>query len=309
MSTIKTFADFIIKGSDGQINISKELFDDENTITFNVDSDKVTEVSGDWSTTLIKSYSDFATLRRDMNYYFFVKGIMKPDVKDFVEVKKEDGLDFNDLFDMCETLGDSSMAYFASYFVDIKLKFGSFGMHTFPLVFLRHYTGTYYSTFIETLLENSGDDIVPDILTAKQFDAEFYYEFCALRTRLNGKMFDSDKCLNKDTIDFLDTIDTAVISNAIVFADAIRDCVSINTYHGTEAVNFSKLEFNDCACVCGAYLAIFLKSTNDFPSIKEAVEHYATVPTKLYRDKDTSDDAADNATDSVLDDAIAVAAT
>lgn len=283
------WGDFVLNGTDSVVIINKELFNGDGTITFTEGSDTRTEVRGSWSNTLLTTYKQLVELRKAMNFYFFVDGVMKDDVSEVSEGLRE-SVDFSELFDLCETINDKSMAYYCSYFIEITLDTPRWGNFKFPLCYLRHFNGTYYAELLGTIIvgddderDDKFDQSVP-LIDVKRFDMDFYFAFCELRTRLNGKMFVTCNKLQDVVIAFLDKYTYEVIGQAIKFGNSIGDA------HGS-ATDLMDIDFHQVTEVCGCYFSSLVGDEKEFDVVNDVVTRADKPATKLLRGgEDVHDD-------------------
>lgn len=235
----------------GEYRISKELYDAPHTITFNNSISEDTKVRSDWDFDLVREYVNLVHLRQSMAFHFFNEGVMKDDVYEYSEVLREK-IDFEKLFYFCENIGDVSMAYYASHFIKLTLVCAKEKWY-FPLAFLRHWSGKYYSAFIQTLVEmcdeGESSPFTQDlpIVNGNKFVMEFYYQFCKLRNRFNGQLFIRDKKLKPLVTTELDKFTLEVIGSAIKFGSYLCDESSDINDLPSQPMHF-------LCTVCGCYL-------------------------------------------------------
>lgn len=290
----KTFADFIINCSGTEININKKLFNGIGTIDFKESEDEVSRTSVDFNVELVKKYVSLVELRRAMNFYFFVDGVMKDDVKEVSDTMKET-TDFIDLFSLCETLGDMSMAFFASYFIFIELDAGEIGKKKFPLCFLRHFSGKYYAELFDTVLGDHDIDFRErfsepiHLMQVRKLDLEYYYEICALRTKLNGKFMTIEKddtgsnklLIINEVRDFLDKTLQPVLFNCVIFCDYIGDVASATPSE------FDGVDFHGPTFCCSVFIAIMKKSIEKHVDLKFIEDELAKPYDTLFKVDDS----------------------
>jgi len=275
------WGDFIIHGRDGTISLSKELFNGEGTIDFTTNSKENSEARGDWPTELLLVYKQLVELRRAMNFYFFIDGVMKDDVSEISVSLKEGGLDFLQLFYLCETLKDTSIAYYSTYYIEAPLQTSVDGTVMMPLVYLRHYNGQFYAEVIATMLDDdeggfSFDEEIP-LINAKKFDLEFYMKFCKLRTKLNGKLFENDYKILDIVKTFLDKYSYQTIGQAIKFGDFIGDS-------NKDGTKYTEMELHMMSDALGCYVASLVGTTEDFSTVEAVVTHVDKPATSLLRE-------------------------
>lgn len=271
---------FIIHGSDGTVSISKELYEGEACISFE-HKDKDTEVRGDWSVELLTEYKKLVDLRRAMNFYFFVDGVMKDDVKEVSEVMKSDGFDFTELFALCETIGDKSLAYYSTYYINIDIVDVAGEHYSFPLVHMRHSSGKFYSELLSTMLDIEDVDEpfseeIP-LINAKNLDIEFYLKFCKLRTRLNGKLFETNDKLFDSVIAFLDKYSYEIIGQAVKFGIYLGDGVLSDT------LDYVTMEAQPMSNALGCYIGGVIDTTEEFETLNNVLTRVGGKATTLLR--------------------------
>lgn len=276
----KEWGDFIIHGRDGTINLSKELYNGKGTIAFKEKNGENSEDRGDWPVELLLVYKQLVELRRAMNFYFFVDGVMKDDVREVSICLKESGLDFVQLFDLCEALGDKSIAYYCTYYIDIPIQNEIDGTVMLPLVYFRHYNGEFYSDVLLTMIEigEGGlhfDEEIP-LINSKKFDLEFYTEFCKLRTRLNGRLFETQNKILDVVRTFLDKYSFEVIGQAIKFGDYLGDSRKDNT-------KFIDMELHPMSDALGCYVASLIGTSEEFDTVNKVVTRVNKPATSLLR--------------------------
>jgi hypothetical protein len=264
------YGNLIIHGSDGFISISKELYEGDSCIVFeHMDTDN--EVYGDWSVELLFSYKRLVELRRAMNYYFFVDGIMKDDVKEVSEVMKDDGFNFTELFMLCVTLDDKSLSYYSTYYINIDVVNIEEKHFSFPFVHMRHSSGVFYSELLSTMFdiadaEDPFNEEIP-LINAKPFDIEFYLEFSKMRTRLNGKLFETNNKLLNTVTTFLDKYSFEIIGQAIKFGDYLCDGIR------DKNPDYISMDIHPMSNALGCYIANLISSTEEFKSLNNILEN------------------------------------
>lgn len=280
---VKTdWGDLVLNSGDAIVVLSKELFNGEGTITFTNESNEKTEVHGDWSHTLLSAYRQLVELRKAMNFYFFVDGKMKDDVSEISEGLRE-SVNFYEMFDLCESVGDKSMAYYCSYFMEVPLV-TDWGKFKFPLCYLRNFNGEFYAELLKAMLDEDEDvdnrfeQDVP-LVKVNKFDMDFYFAFCGLRTRLNGKMFMTEHKLLDIVKEFLDQYSYEVIGQAIQFGDYIGDA------HG-RTDDLMTIDFHQITEVCGCYFATLVGDEEDFDTVNDVVTRADKPATQLMRDSE-----------------------
>lgn len=272
----KSYGTFVLRGSSGTVNISKELFDGIGCIVFDNGVCEDSEVSGDWSNELLEKYVELCKLRRAMNFFFFVDGVMKDDVREVSEVWREE-LDFIQLFELSETLHDDGMAYYASYFIDIQIS-TPVGEYTMPLIYLRHHDGIYYSDFIGNMLDDLNERFIEPLylINVGKFDMIVYKDFCKLRMKNNGKLYTDTKNLKKDVYETLNKYSDEVLGTALEFANYIGD---LTTEHDKVMVH----EYHHYANVIGCVIGTQFRTSTEFSDINKYLTAINKPPTYLYK--------------------------
>lgn len=276
-----TYGSLVLRGAVGMISISKELFDGVGCITFDNGVREDTEVSGGWSTELLEKYFELCKLRRAMNFFFFMDGIMKDDVREVSEALR-DVLDFSELFELCETLKDVGMAYYASYFIEIKFS-TPVGEHVLPLIYLRHHDGTYYSDLIGTML---GDEDMADgeerfsdtlhLINVGKFDFELYRNFCKLRVKHNGKLYADTKHVIPDVYETMSKYSDEALGAALDFANYIGDLT-------TEPDKVMEHPYHYYANCIGCVIGTQFQKLTEFTDLNEYLIAINKPPTHLFK--------------------------